>query len=46
LIEGIRRTLSDRIHLGPDVDRLKIVQCQLGDYSGAIGAALWAKQNS
>jgi glucokinase len=46
LIGGIRNTVSSRIHLGPDVDRLKIVPCQLGDFSGAIGAALWAKQNS
>jgi glucokinase len=46
LIEGIRGTVSSRIHLGPDVDSLKIVSCRLGDYSGAIGAALWAKQNS
>ena len=46
LIEGIRGTVSSRIHLGPDVDSLKIVVCRLGDFSGAIGAALWAKQNS
>jgi glucokinase len=46
LIDRIRDTLRSRIHLGPDPQGLKIVRSQLGDASGAIGAALWASHTS
>jgi glucokinase len=44
LIPGIRKTLRERVKLGHDVDRLKIVRGELGDLAGAIGAAAWAQQ--
>jgi glucokinase len=46
LIDRIREKVYSRIHLGPDIHNLKIVACELGELSGAIGAALWAMQNS
>ncbi|HEB30399.1 MAG TPA: ROK family protein [Spirochaetes bacterium] len=45
LVEGIRKTLKERIHLGPDPDKLKIVKSELKNLSGAVGAATWAMLN-
>lgn len=42
LIGGIRKTLKRRIHLGPDLKRLKVVRSTLKGLSGAVGAATWA----
>ena len=42
LIGGIRKTLKRRIHLGPDLKRLRIVRSKLKGLSGAVGAATWA----
>ena len=42
LIGGIRKILKRRIHLGPDLRRLKIVRSKLKGLSGAVGAATWA----
>jgi len=42
LLEGIKKVLRQRVHMGPDVDKLKIVRSKLQDRAGAIGAATWA----
>ena len=41
LIDPIRRTIRERVTVMP-VDQVEIVQAQLGDDAGVIGAALWA----
>jgi glucokinase len=41
LLEPIRRTLSERVHLMP-VDRVEVVQAVLGGNAGLVGAAYWA----
>jgi glucokinase len=46
LIGGIRKTLKRRIHLGPDLKKLRIVRSKLKGLSGAIGAATWAMTRS
>jgi glucokinase len=43
LMEGILKTLKERVRLGHDLKRLKIVPCKLKNLSGAIGAAAWAQ---
>jgi glucokinase len=43
LIEGVQETLRDRVLLGHDLKRLRIVPCKLKNLSGAIGAAAWAQ---
>ena len=44
LVPGIRETLRDRVKLGHDVEKLKIVRGELEDLAGAFGAAAWAQQ--
>ncbi len=46
LLEGIRKTLRQRVFMGPDINKLKIVKGTLQDAAGAIGAATWAMVNS
>jgi glucokinase len=43
LIPGIRATLRERVKLGHDVEKLRIVRGELKDLAGAIGAATWAQ---
>lgn len=45
LIEPIRKVLTERIFLGPDLKKLKIVRGELGDSAGGMGAAVWAMTN-
>jgi len=40
--EEIKKTLRERVYVGPDVDKVKIVPGKLEDIAGAIGAATWA----
>jgi glucokinase len=41
LLSPMERTLRERVHVMP-VDQVQILQGQLGNNAGAIGAALWA----
>jgi len=43
LLDPIRRTVRERVHIMP-VEQVEIVQSQLGDNAGIIGAACWAAQ--
>ncbi|MBE0479246.1 ROK family protein [Candidatus Aerophobetes bacterium] len=45
LFEGIKKELSRRVYVDPDVSRLKIVKSEFGDIAGAVGAATWAMMN-
>jgi glucokinase len=42
-MDGIHKTLKDRVRLGHDLKRIKIVRSKLKNLSGAIGAAAWAQ---
>lgn len=42
LFEPIKKTIRQRVFVGPDIDKLKLVRSKLGDEAGAIGAAIWA----
>jgi glucokinase len=41
LLDPMERTMRERVHVMP-VEQVEIVQSQLGDDAGVIGAALWA----
>jgi glucokinase len=41
LLAPIRRTIQARVHVMP-VDKVEVVQSQLGDAAGMIGVACWA----
>ena len=41
ILEPIRRTIRERVCVMP-VEQVEVVQAQLGDDAGVIGAALWA----
>jgi glucokinase len=43
IVEGIKNTLRERVKLGHDIDRLRIVKSGLKDLAGAVGAATWAR---
>ncbi len=45
LFDGIRKILCQRVHMGPNVNALKIVKGELQNKAGAIGAATWAMLN-
>jgi glucokinase len=45
LLDPIRRTLSERISVMP-VKQVEVVQSQLGNNAGVIGAACWAANQS
>lgn len=42
----IRKTLREKVHVGPDVDKLRIVKGKLQDIAGAVGAAIWAMKKA
>jgi glucokinase len=44
LLNPIRSTIKERVHVMP-VEQVEVLQAQLGNNAGAIGAALWAKEN-
>ena len=44
ILAPIRRTIRERVCIMP-VDQVKVVQAQLGNDAGVIGAALWAANN-
>lgn len=44
IFSPIRRTILERVRIMP-VDQVEIVQAQLGDQAGVIGAALWAQSS-
>ncbi len=44
ILEPIRRTIQERVTIMP-VEQVEVVQAQLGDDAGVIGAALWAANN-
>ena len=41
ILAPIRRTIRERVRVMP-VEQVKVIQAQLGDDAGVIGAALWA----
>jgi glucokinase len=41
ILEPIRRTIRERVRVMP-VEQVEVIQAQLGDDAGVIGAALWA----
>ena len=41
ILAPIRRTIRERVRVMP-VERVEVIQAQLGDDAGVIGAALWA----
>jgi len=45
LVGGIRKTIHQRVYMGPNVDKLRIVRSELQDKAGAVGAATWAMLN-
>jgi glucokinase len=45
LLEPIRRTLRERVHIMP-VEQVEVVPSELGDNAGVIGVACWAANNS
>lgn len=45
LFEEIRKILCQRVYMGPNVDKLRIVRSELQDKAGAVGAATWAMLN-
>jgi glucokinase len=45
LFEPIKKIIRQRVFVGPDVEKLKLVRAKLGDKAGAIGAAIWAMLN-
>lgn len=44
LIEMIRKTIRERVTVMP-VNQVEVLQAELGDDAGVIGAALWAANN-
>lgn len=44
IIDPIRRTISERVTIMP-VEQVEVIQAQLGDNAGVIGAALWSATN-
>ena len=45
LLEPIRRTLRERVHIMP-IEQVEVVPSQLGDNAGVIGVACWAANNA
>jgi glucokinase len=45
LLEPMERTMRERVHVMP-VEQVEVLQGQLGDDAGVIGAALWAASRS
>ena len=45
ILEPVRRTLYERVHLTP-VNHIKIVLAQLGPQAGLLGAAAWAENQT
>ena len=41
ILAPIRRTIRERVYVMP-VEQVEVIQAQLGDDAGVIGAALWA----
>lgn len=41
-LPGIKKTLRERVHVGVDINKLKIVKSKLQDWAGAVGGAGWA----
>lgn len=46
MVDGVRKTLRERVKLGHDLDRIRITRSQLKDLAGAVGAATWARMRS
>lgn len=44
ILAPIRRTIRERVTIMP-VEQVKVVQAQLGDDAGVIGAAMWAAES-
>ena len=44
IIDPIRRTICERVTIMP-VEQVEVIQAQLGDNAGVIGAALWSATN-
>jgi glucokinase len=44
ILTPIRRTILERVKIMP-VEQVEVVQAQLGDQAGVIGAALWAQSS-
>jgi glucokinase len=44
ILAPIRRTIRERVRVMP-VEQVEVIQAQLGDDAGVIGAALWAANN-
>lgn len=46
VILGVKdESLRQRVYMGPNVDKLKIVRSEFQDKAGAVGAASWAMLN-
>jgi glucokinase len=45
LLEPLRASLADRARVAP-LERISVVEAELGPHAGAIGAALWGAQVS
>ena len=46
IIAGVKdEPLRQRIYMGPNVDKLKIVRSELQDKAGVVAAATWAMLN-
>jgi glucokinase len=46
LAGGIMATLRERVKLGHDLERLRLVKGRLGELAGAVGAAVWARERA
>ena len=45
LLEAIRRTMLERVKIMP-VEEVEVLQAQLGNDAGVIGASLWSEYNA